>query len=750
MRTFMWLGIGFAAACLMGAYLLGGLWLAAIGVLALIISVAVILLWKGKKAAKRLFCVLLGLGVGAVWFFAYGAFTLAPAQRADGATLSLTAEATDYSYETEYGIAVEASVRLEGKPFAARLYIDSKEPVSPGDCISGSFRLRFTGPEGEESSTYLSGAGIQLLGYSKDDVTIDHTQDASFRHFPARVRRAVLEKIAQVFPADVVPFAKALVLGERYDMTYELETSLTVSGIIHLVAVSGLHVSVLFSILFLLLGSRRLLTPIVGTVFLVFVAAVSGFTPSIVRACLMNGLMLFALFSGREPDGPTSLTFAVTVMLAINPLCVTSVGLQLSVASVIGIMLFAERISGWVQDLPLWGDVRRRTVKHYVRSALAGSLSVTLAATIATAPLTAAYFGTVSLVGMLTNLLTVGVANAVFALSIVALVLAFLWMWPAKLLAWALAWGMRYIIAVAGLLGSFPLAAVYTESIYILVWLIATYLLIVVFLAMKSKRTWLLCSCVVGTLGIAVLFSWLEPKLDDLRVTAVDVGQGQCILLQSDGKTYMVDCGGDSGDVAADAAAEVLLSQGVFQLDGLVITHYDEDHVGGAAKLLSRIPAKAVYLPQTPGWETWSADIIAHTEGDVIWVNEDISLTWDDTQMRLFASGYTESSNESSLCVLYQKDKCDILITGDRTAAGEADLLLDGVGELDILVAGHHGAATSTSEYLLKTTRPELVLISAGKDNRYNHPAQAVLDRLAQYGCAVLRTDVEGTIIIRR
>ena len=746
----MWLGIGFAAACLVGAYLFSGLWLVALGVLALIVSLGVFLLWKGKKVAKRIVCVLLGLGIGAVWFFVYGSVTLAPAQRADGLTVSLVAEATDYSYETEYGIAVEASVLLEDKAFAARLYIDGKESVSPGDRISGSFRLRFTGPEGDESSTYLSGAGIQLLGYGKGEATIEHTQDASFKHFPARVRRAVLDKIAQVFPEDVVAFAKALILGERYDMGYELETSLTVSGIIHLVAVSGLHVSVLFSLLFLLLGSRRLLTPIVGTVFLVFVAAVSGFTPSIVRACLMNGLMLFALFSGREPDGPTSLAFAVTVMLAVNPLCVTSVGLQLSVASVIGIMLFAERISGWVQDLPLWGDVRRRTVKHYVRSTLAGSLSVTLAATIATAPLTAAYFGTVSLVGMLTNLLTVGVANAVFALSVVAVALAFLWLWPAKLLAWVLAWGMRYIIAVAGVLGSFPLAAVYTESIYILVWLIATYLLISVFLAMKSKRAWLLCAFVAGTLGIAVLFSWLEPKLDDLRVTAVDVGQGQCILLQSDGKTYMVDCGGDTGDIAADAAAEVLLSQGVFRLDGLIITHYDEDHVGGAAKLLSRVPAETVYLPQTPGWENWSADIIAHAEGDVIWVNEDISLTWDDTQMWLFASGYTESSNESSLCVLYQKDKCDILITGDRTSVGEADLLLDGVGDLDILVAGHHGAATSTSAYFLKKTRPELVLISAGKDNRYNHPAQAVLDRLAQHGCAVLRTDVEGTIIVRR
>ncbi len=750
MRIFMWLGIGFSAACLVGAYIVSGIWLIIAAILALVAAVAALLVWKGKKAAKIAFCVLLGLAVGAVWFYGYCEFSLAPAKRSDGQTVLLTAEATDYSYETDYGIAVEASITLEGNQFQARLYFDGNNNVSPGDRIHGSFRLRFTGPEGEESATYLSGAGIHLLGYAKGDVAVEYTNDASLRHLPSRIRRAMLQKIEEIFPADVVSFAKALILGERYDMSYELESSLTVSGIFHLVAVSGLHVSVLFSLLFLLLGSRRLLTPIVGTVFLLFVAAVSGFTPSIVRACLMNGLMLFALFTGREPDSPTALAFAVTVMLAVNPLCVTSVGLQLSVASVIGILLFSERISGWFQDLPLWGDVRRRTLKHFVRRVLAGSLSVTVAATVATAPLTVTYFGMVSLVGVLTNLLTVGVANAVFAASAAVVAFAFIWAAPAGLFAWLLAWGMRYIMLISRFLSGFPLAAVYTESIYILVWIIVSYLLIAVFLITKGKQVWLLSGFIAGTLALAVLFSWLEPRLDSLRVTAVDVGQGQCILLQSDGKTYMVDCGGDTGEGAADAAAEVLLAQGIFHLDGLVITHFDEDHVGGAAYLLSRIPADVVYLPRTPGWDVWSDNIIAHAAGQVCWVTDDVSLIWGNTEMKLICSDYTESSNESSLCVLYQKDNCDILVTGDRTAAGEADLLLGGITDLDILVAGHHGAATSTSEYLLKKTRPELVLISAGRDNRYNHPAQVVLERLAKYGCAVLRTDVEGTIVIRR
>lgn len=746
MRKLMWFGIGIGIACLFGAYVLSGAWLLLLGVCMVALCIGLFAWAKENKALRCAAFAACGAAVGMLWFYLFTLLSLAVPREADGKVLQISAQATDYSYATQYGVAVEAKVDLDGDTVAAKLYINEAVEIAPGDRIEGEFRLQFTGPDGEEPSTYLSGTGVHLLGYDRGEVTVEARHDTSLASLAPRLRRSILQKIDVIFPADTAVFAKALILGERSDMSYELTTSLTVSGIIHLVAVSGLHVSVLFSLLFSLLGSRRLLTPILGTVFLVFIAAVTGFTPSIVRACLMNGLMLFALLVNREPDGPTALSFSVIVMLLVNPLCVTSVGLQLSVASVAGIQLFADRISGWIQDRKLWGEVRRRTLKHYVRGALAGSVSVSLAAAVTTAPLTALHFGTVSLVGLVTNLLTVSIANIIFVAGVCAVALAYVWTVPARLAAWVLSWGIRYIIWLADLLSSFPLAAVYTESVYIAAWLVFAFVMLGVFLLTKTKRVWLLGACLAATLAAAVGLSFLEPRLDSLRVTMVDVGQGQCVLLQSDGRAYMVDCGGDTGELAADAAVELLFSQGIFSLDGLILTHYDQDHVGGAPYLLSRVPVDAIYIPRAVGWESWICDM----DAEVTWVEQDVLLSWDDTQLRIISSAYTESTNESSLCVLYQKDNCDILITGDRSFAGEADLILDGIPQLDILVAGHHGAATSTSEYLLANTLPELVLISAGEGNRYGHPADAVLERLERYGCIVRRTDIEGTITIRR
>ena len=254
--------------------------------------------------------------------------------------------------------------------------------------------------------------------------------------------------------------------------------------------------------------------------------------------------------------------------------------------------------------------------------------------------------------------------------------------------------------------------------------------------------------CLVASLAGAVLCSWIEPRLDDFRFTAVDVGQGQCLILQQDGKYYMVDCGGDTGDKAADKASQLLLSQGVFHLDGLIITHYDEDHAGGVQQLLSRIPADTVYMPVTEGDNRIRDELMQKYENKIQLVETETLLK--DVDITMYPSENREDANESSLCILFQPEDCDILITGDRSFDGEAELMeaVD-LPDLEIIVAGHHGSKTSTSWDLLNETRPDVAIISVGADNRYGHPTWETLERLELFGCGVYRTDLEGTIIFR-
>jgi len=750
MRKLMWIGAGFTVACLLGAYLFSGIWLLIFGICLLLVSLGLLTLLRGVSWKRAAAFGLLGMSAGMLWFFLYGLWTLVPARRADGQVVSVTAEATDYSYDTGYGTGLQARLTLDGRTFQCKLHLDEDLEISPGDRVEGKFYLGYTGAQGEKESVWYSGSGLFLLGYQRGDVSVEDREDASLIHFPARLRRTILQSVEDLFPTDTAGFAKALLLGDTTDISYETDTALTVSGIVHVVSVSGLHVSILFTLLFVFLGRRKFLTPILGTAVLVLAAAVTGFSPSIVRACLMNGLMLFALMVEREYDPLTALAFALIVMLGINPLSVTSVGLQLSAASVLGINLFSGAIADWIRSRNVWAEAKRKTLLFRLREWLASTVAVSLSATITTAPLTALHFGTVSLVGWLTNLAVLWIVNYVFVGIIFAVILGSFWIWAAKSLAWMLSWGIRFVLCMAQLLGGFPLAAVYTESPYISVWLVCCYLMLAAFLLMKRKRRLQLCLWTVVTLVLAVSLSWLEPQLDNYRITVIDVGQGQCALLQTEGRAYMVDCGGSHDETAADKAVAVLHSQGIFRLDGLILTHYDRDHVGAAPYLLSRVPVDTLYLPIGPGQSQWQPAITEAATGQIRYVEQDVFLQWGRARLTVFASYDRETSNESSLCVLFQKENYDILITGDQNSTGEMSLLAAcDIPMLDALVIGHHGSDTSTGEFLLEHTKPALALISVGEGNAYGHPARAVLERLERYGCIVRRTDLEGTIIIR-
>jgi len=270
------------------------------------------------------------------------------------------------------------------------------------------------------------------------------------------------------------------------------------------------------------------------------------------------------------------------------------------------------------------------------------------------------------------------------------------------------------------------------------------------FLLIRTKPVLVYGSCVGICLCAALLASWLEPTLYEYCITVLDVDQGQCVLLQSEGRTFMVDCGGNQDTATADAAAEKLLSMGIWHLDGIVLTHYDYDHVGGVPYLLSRIPADSVFLPVYVDEYGMSEKLKSIVGNATVSVDKDMSITYGNTVITLFAPELRYSENENSICVLFQTKNCDILITGDRGTRGEQLLLQRAkLPKLEILIAGHHGSAGSTGDALLQATRPDYVLISAGLNNRYGLPAPFLLERLEKYGCTVLRTDLNGTLVIR-
>ena len=734
----MWFTIGFSAACALCAYIWQQNCQFYLIPVCIMLFLLCMMVGRERKLLRLMAAVFLGSIFGFSWFMGFRTFYLSPLDKYLNAEQPAVIIASDYGQNTNYGTSVDGILLLEGETYQIRTYLKDTADIHPGDRLEGIFTIR---PAKREAATYFGGKGIFLFAYQKEPVRITESGEISLWHRSAVLREKIRSHLESIFPQDVVPFAKALLLGDSGELSYAVDTAFQISGIRHIIAVSGLHISILYGLVCVFTMRRRFLTALVGMPALLIFAAVAGFTPSVTRACVMVCLMMLAQIFNREYDPPTALAFSVLVMLAANPMAITSASLQLSVSCVAGILLFQQPINNWLKT-----SLPDKFIPGKLRGTLCANISVTVSSMSLLTPLSAWYFGTVSLVGILTNLLTLWAVSLIFYGLILVCILHPLLPLLAGFLAAVLAWPMRYVLFTAKIMASIPLAAVYTQSVYIVAWLIFIYILLGVFLVTRNRKPGMLICCGILGLCIALLASWTEPLLDSARITMLDVGQGQSIVLQSEGRTWLVDCGGDDDAKTADIISEQLLSQGISRLDGIILTHYDQDHSGALNNLLTRISTDRLILP-----DTRNDFLIPETDAEILWVWEDIELTFGCSCMVVYGPVYSGMDNENSLCVLFDTEKCDILITGDRTDFGERMLMRNRIlPDVDILVAGHHGAADSTSEQLLSAVTPETVLISVKQGNYYGHPSDVLLNRLERFGCTVYRTDKNGNILIRR
>lgn len=747
MRKLMWFSVGFCAACVLCAYwLLGGVAL----IFAFAGGIACIgLSFVPHHIFKPIALALLGLSVGLLYCWGYDGIILGNAKDFDGKSHYITMEASDYSFDTGYGYGVDGKTRLNGRFYRVRLFFQSLQDVEPGDMLSGKVELRYTPEGGLKNSTYHKGDGIFLLAYASDTMDIQKSEKLPAKYFPAYLREKISQMILEIFPEETAGFASALLLGDDSQITFADNIAFQKSGIRHIIAVSGLHISILFSVLYFFTGRRKWLTFLVGMPTLLLFAAVAGFTPSVVRACLMQMLVILAICINKEYDPATSLSFAVLLMLVLNPLTVTSVSFQLSAGSMVGIFSFSQPIRRYLRDEKRFGNMKGTGLKARLKRWISGSVSVTVSAMVVTMPLCALYFGMVSVISILTNLLTLWVISFVFCGIMTACIVSVLWIPLGSAVAYIVSVPIRFVLCMARLCSNIPFGVAYTSSPYTVLWIVCTIVLIALFLLSKKRSAVLLTVIVAGLYALSLLATWIEPKLDNVRLTVLDVGQGQCILLQSKDEAYLIDCGSGDPQRTAEAALCAVGGQGIVRLDGLILTHYDEDHANGAEYLLQVVPVDNLYLPDTEPANS-IRDRLESLHNAIDWVVKQKILSCGTGEIRLYPAKSSAKGNESSMCILFQGKNCDILITGDRDIAGEQYLLSQGdIPKLEVLVVGHHGASTSTGLALLNAAKPKIAVISVGDGNIHGHPGEETLKRLERAGCIIKRTDLEGTIMIR-
>ena len=316
MRKLMWFTLGFAAACAFCAYC-GMMWVPSLGLLAGSVTVVLLYGMRFRRSVRIGAAIFLGVFAGCMMFLVYDSAVLSDARLLDGKTERRTVIVHDYSYETDIGCAVDGSVEIDGRHYKVRVYLNEYRELEPGNRLQGEFRFRYTSTGGLDEVLYHRSEAVFLLAYQKGNLAVEQCWSVPWKDYPALWRRELTEVLDRCFEADTAGFAKALLLGDRSDIGYETDTAFKVSGISHIIAVSGLHVSILFAFVYMISGRRRFVTALIGIPVVVLFAAVIGFTPSVTRAAVMQCLMMLSMVFKREYDPPTELAFS-----ALVPLCV--------------------------------------------------------------------------------------------------------------------------------------------------------------------------------------------------------------------------------------------------------------------------------------------------------------------------------------------------------------------------------------------------------------------------------------------
>ena len=752
MRKLATAAFSFAAAIFFSQYLLPYSWLPICCAAAAAISLTG-LLFHGHVRI-RILITLLSLAVGFVWNWAYAAIFVAPSGHLHMETATVTAVVIDYPTTTARGYRVEGTIHFEaGSTIGARLYYSRETMLEPGNVIEFTARfMRTDGNDDSERIDSLVSRGAFLAGYISGEINIT-SAESGIRYFPQRFAKSIADMIEKLFDDDVSPFMQALLVGKREKLNSDtaLSTALSASGISHVVAISGMHVTFLMGFLAAIVRNKRLFS-LFGIPILLLFMAMTGFTPSVTRAGIMQVFLICAPLFKRESDSLTSLSASLLVLLSVNPYSSASVGLQLSFAATLGIILFTGKIDAALTDSLHENRRQRSKVFKAVAGFIATSLATTAGATVFTSPLAAIHFGTVSLMAPITNLLTLWAVSLAFPLGIVACALGFIMLLLGMIAAVPVSYAVRYVIFAARTLAGIPYAVVYSSSAYVLCWLGYVYVLFITLPLLRARvRQYLLPGCLaIVTLCIILLISPFLTNTDGSSVTVLDVGQGLSVVISSDEHTAIVDCGSSSGENAGYIAHEYLTNRGMTSIDLLVLTHFHSDHVNGVEFLLTRISISALAIPD-PEDSFLADDIIqlARKRGtDIIYVTEMLRVSLGDIELILYPPVGSGDENERGVSVLALGD-ISALITGDMNSSIERALLrYVALPHVDLLVVGHHGSRFSTSQELLSAIAPNMAVVSVGR-NSYGHPAAETLERLEQFSVTVYRTDQMGHVTVR-
>ncbi len=567
----------------------------------------------------------------------------------------------------------------------------------------------------------------------------------SIGYWASRLRHWQAEVFARTAPADIQVFLRAVWLGDRATYSEEAYRPYLETGTAHILSVSGVHVGIVYLSLHWalrgLIRNRKQRNAVVLLAVVLF-ALMTGARPPILRAAIMIGLYLWAEFLEREPDAPTALSIAALLFLGVNPGLLWDTAFILSFGSLASILVFSEAIAHRLTRVPL---LFRQNV------------ATTLGVSILPLPLAAHFFHLVPVVGSVCNLMVIPLLTGVLWLCMLVLLIAPISTTVAGLFGHAAAPLIYLIEWIAVTFSRLPLAFSTVTSPTLIAGLL--YVAAAVSLARflfepERARHWARFTLT------AALLSWLlwRPLFPPATLDFLDVGHGDTAFVRTPGgTTLLVDAGDKSDylDMGKRVVTPWLLAHGIDEIDYMVITHADRDHIGGAISVLKQIAVGQLILwplasnnvleielldecgkRGIPVRRVQSGDTLASAGADIAVIHPALDST-------------AQGVNNKSVVLHVAWPGLSALLSGDIEVEAERDLLPQ-LHPVDILKVPHHGSHTSSSAAFLDAVSPRIAVVSTRASSRREAMGRIVIPRYKERGIALYRTDYLGGIQVRQ
>ena len=567
------------------------------------------------------------------------------------------------------------------------------------------------------------------------------------------LKQKIQEVYDEVLPKEESGIIKAMVTGEKEDVDSTLKDLYTRAGITHILAISGLHVSIIALYLFYLLqkGLRlnRRVSSAITIVGLLFYLLFTGFSASAVRAVVMVTVGLFGNILYRSGDRFNNIAIAALVILLVEPLYLWDIGFQLSFVTITGILCGMEMLEKEIR-LPVL---------------LKNTVGISFFATLSSYPVTAFHFYSISLVSILTNIVVLPLTGLLLIFGIITGVVGLVSLPFATFFGGTVYYILQFYKVVCGLVTIIPGGYVHLGRPPLLV-IIFWYLTFLIIYCYKEGNK---CQqiAMLGTGGL-FLFCLVGNRLifHENTVAFLDVGQGDCIVINTyDGKTFVVDGGGkyhvDYGKNTGNTIVLPYLAyMGTDEIDGLFLTHMDMDHGAGVVELMDQIPVKGAYISDydfkvsqlylsfLKTVEKNKVPLYTVKAGDRTDIHKDMRLECF-YPMDNEISFYDSDDNHGSMVLKLTCDEVSFLLAGDAGIEDEMGMIIANSDlNSDILKAGHHGSKYSSSTEFLEKVSPEVAIFSSGKKNRYGHPHKETIERMEAFSIKRYNTAERGTVTV--